>query len=261
MPMSLTPRYFTRKLRYRIMSTFSERAAYRLKKYVGMAHWEKEGYNYREIYKDACIIQATDAIYLPVSKSANTTMKHIISEEYPKEEMLIHSGTPAGISRLHDHRLTLDDLVAESNRCFTVVRHPIDRFISAFQDKVASPRLSNLKEKLWTFLDREMGEALTVDDLIAYMVETPPEQMDKHVCPQWACCGAGRIPFKMIGKVENLDRDVKNFAEIGLITPESIGRYALRNTSNYDYTARTLSRKQITLVSSIYAHDFKLFGY
>ena len=77
-----------------------------------------------------------------------------------------------------------------------------------------------------------MTQCFRFDDLIAYVTETATENIDVHVRPQWSCCGAGRIPFEMVGRVESLDRDVPAFIEAGLIAPEKLARLEVRNATS-----------------------------
>ena len=250
----------TRLFRYRVRSVFSKRDAHRYRILKEISDWCKDGYNYEAIYRRACIIRATGAIYLPVAKSANTAIKHMIAAESPSDEHKIHYGTPRGLARLRDHRMTLNELATGSWRSFTVVRHPIDRFASAYRDGILLGRIHSFKRMVWTFLDREEGASISIDDLIAYLAETPPEEVNGHVRPQWSACGAGRIPFELVGKVERLEHDVNAFAEVGLISGESVGRLAVRNATGGNAN-RELSRRQKATLTRLYERDFDTFDY
>ena len=266
-----------RLLRYKVLSVFSKRTAFRYRMMCELSEWHENEYEYREIHKDACLIAVTDTVYLPISKSANTAMKYLIaekcapaeflaglkrqiSEEIASEDNLIHFYTPTGVTRLRDLQITLNDLSAGTRRCFTVVRHPLDRFASAYRDKVASNRVTPLKKKLWAFMQRDEGTAITIDDLIAYVSELPILRIDKHVRPQWSCSGAGKIPLTMVGKVENLQSDVRAFADADLISNESADRLRVRNTTERSMS-HELTKKQKSVLSNFYSRDFEVFDY
>ena len=274
---------------YRIASVFSDRFADRLRE----EKWRQDGYFY-DYLMEAWILQTTNAIYLPVAKSANTTMKHILqmdepsegfltelqnTEKYqnykrqyagdmlPEHDMLIRSYTPNSVILLKDSGLIPDDLMLGTRRCFTVVRHPVKRFLSTWQNKTAQSEDTTLKHALRVFFGREEGTSFSVDDLISYVSETPLQDMDVHVLPQWASCGAGRIPFEMVGKVENLRQDVEAFAGAGLIPKESVNRLRVRNTSGRVFggasrsDSHSLTQAQISTITAIYERDFEMFDY
>ena len=250
----------TRLARYRVKSVFSKRAAYRLRTLQEAPDWRARGYNYGTILGHACVIPATGAVYLPVPKCATIAMNHMIADESPSDVQSIHRYTPSGVERLPDHGIALNDISPDAYRCFTVVRHPIDRFISAYSNQIATKKIQPLKKSLCAFLNCAHDAVLSVDDLIAYVTETATENIDVHVCPQWSCCGAGRIPFEMVGRVESLDRDVPAFIEAGLIAPEKLARLEVRNATSA-HALHDLSQSQKAAISRLYAHDFKMFGY
>ena len=249
-----------RLLRYRVASVCSKRAVFRLRMLREMPEWHRQGYNYWWIHHRARIVQATDAIYFPVPKAACTALTHMIIDEAFSDEHRIHSAVPRGVACLDDRHLTLNDLTVGSTRCFTVVRHPIDRFASAYRNKIATNQETGLKRSLRIFLNCPEDRPISIDDLIAYVTETQPEALDQHLCPQWSLCGFGRVPLEMIGKVERLERDVQAFAEAGLIEPRSISRLVVRNATNGS-ADQVLSTKQKSAISRLYARDFEIFDY
>ncbi len=181
------------------------------------------------------------------------------------DDMLIHFYTPRGVSSVFDSMATLDELVSGSRRFFTVVRHPLKRFLSAWRDKVVLSGDTSLKYALQRFYNREKGVSFSIDDLIVYASEAPLQNMDIHVLPQWSCCGAGRIPFEMIGKVENLRQDVEAFEEAGLIPKGSVDRLRITNTSGNSAAGSagfdSLTQAQISTLTAIYERDFEMFDY
>ena len=267
----------TRCLRYQVMGAFSECARFRRRMLEEEKEWRRHGYNYRDIVRDSWVISATNSVYIAVSKAANTTMKHLIAEHAPSDsflnglkdqihselasdDTLIHFYVPEGMMRLQDCRLTPNDLAEGTQRCFTVVRHPVDRFVSAWCDKVNSSRATPLKTKLGEFLRQKETFQFSIDDLIAYVEETPSEDMDKHVRPQWACCGAGRISMEMVGKVENLEQDIRSMMEAGLVSESSVGRLKVRNATVRSHR-HDLTVSQQRKISKLYTRDFELFEY
>ena len=269
----------TRPYRYRILSNFSTRYATKNKLFLEREVWEAAGYSFSELLK-ARVIQATGAVYLPVSKAANTTIKYLISNEtrldeildyryqnsqehsfHASRDMLIHYFYPNGVLSLADCQITPDELAKGTRRCFTVVRHPVERFKSALKDKILNPRPSFLKNTIEPFITPSplSCSKSAADALIRYITETPTQLMDCHVCPQWSSTGAGQIPIEMVGKVETLESDVKLFADAGLIAPESVGKYSVRNAS--DSYEVELTRIQESAIQRLYYRDFEIFGY
>ena len=271
----------TRPFRYKCLSLVS--SSYALK-YIDLLEsdiWHQHGYRYSNI-RDARVIEATGSVYIPIAKAANSTMKILITDqsqfdrilaEYRKltnyerqqygsnSDALIHlielNGRP-GVSRLMRFQLTPAELAKGCRRCFTVVRNPVDRFKSAWSNKVLEKQ-PGLTESLAQFYSRHEDDYYSIDDLIRYIRETPPQFLDDHVCPMWSLCGEGRIPLEMIGRVESLASDVNAFAEAGLITRESANRIDVYNRSKSE--AVELTRKQEFEIRNLYARDFEVFGY
>ena len=249
--------------------------------------WDRAGYRHVFIRR-AWIIGSTNAVYVPIAKSASTTMRHVLPDDFIAElrrseryqdfkkgysgdinldddDMLIHFYTPRGVSSVFDSMATLDELVSGSRRFFTVVRHPLKRFLSAWRDKIVSSGNTSLKYALQRFYNREEGASFSIDDLIVYASEAPLQNMDIHILPQWSCCGAGRIPFEMIGKVENLRQDVEAFEEAGLIPKGSVDHLGISNASGNSAAGSagfdSLTQAQMSTLTAIYERDFEMFDY
>ena len=267
----------SRQVRYKYLGFVSKRYADKYQDLIEADAWIRQGYRYSSIQNRAIVILATGSVYLPIGKAANTAMKialtdepnidHVLDAAFQNlnhqelsPDTLIHHVEPTGLSSLKECQLNPNDLAKGMRRCFTVVRNPIDRFKSAWSDKVAGEgRRSSLTDSIDRFYNRYKYDGYSIDQLITYIKETPLQFVDGHVCPQWSACGAGRIPFEMVGKVESLESDVRAFAEAGLITRESANRISVRNASNSE--AVKLTRKQESQIRMLYAHDFEIFGY
>ena len=243
--------------------------------------WEDAGYCWTSM-RNAIVIVSSGAVYFPITKAANTSIKHALllepwGEALSKlktmsnydaarrkeraDEMMITTYLDEGLSQSLDklHNIsTLDDLIDSTQlRHFTVVRNPIDRFVSSWKDKVLSPFTTELKKSLRVFHGDEEATSFSIDELIAYGRHTPISEIESHLKPQWALCGAGRIEL-VIGKVECLQEDFARFADMGLVDYQSVSRLTVRNTTNITVD---LTDEQKRAITAIYERDFELLGY
>ena len=150
---------------------------------------------------------------------------------------------------------------------FSFVRHPLDRLVSAFEEKfmLDKPYLK-LSEKVngnfTAFID------LVINDVSRYM-ETLTGTIDPRWRPYYLQCDYCNIKFHVIGKVETFEEDIRNvFEQVGLDRQffgpdsETVHGNQVDHANNWteQYLA-LLSEETKWQLYELYRYDFELFDY
>ncbi|KAL1129815.1 hypothetical protein AAG570_012759 [Ranatra chinensis] len=187
---------------------------------------------------------------------------------------------PLQLARRKYPRPTLSELKSALNNslAFLIVRHPLERLLSAYRDKIQYALPNTPHQKLGNEIIlryRNQKKRLlhnprwpTISEFVNYLVDSQKrhESMDMHWAPMTEFCTPCQINFDIIIKFETLHEDQKYLIELaGLgkkIKPEwknpSKGRVTTEVLYNY-YSQLTVS--QILQLHNLYRYDFELFGY
>lgn len=252
-----------RKLKHALLRPFSQKHALKYRAQKEAAQWQREGYNYRELWRyHAVFIEETGSVYIAVSKAANSAVRRALSDSSFYECFNPERNARHGIHQFKALNKTLGDIAAENMPAFTVVRHPVERFWSAYQNKIIDHPDYGIAGKVARFHGLPAGEknGVTPEMVLDHMEQIPVHQVDEHLRPQWACCGLGRIPFKMVAKVENLEDDLADAVRQGLFPRQALDRLKVSNPSKKKVAPA--DREQLrSRIESYYAKDFEAFGY
>lgn len=252
-----------RRLHYSILRGFSKKYDLKYRAAKEAALWELEGYHYPDLWRHhSLFIKETQSVYIAISKSANSSVRRALSNSSFEEAFSRKRNERYGIYQLHRLGKTLSDITAEKTPVFTVVRNPTDRFWSAYQDKVVEYPNYGLAAEVAQFHGKpaEQTNDISPEMVLEYMEQTPVDRVEEHLRPQWACCGLGRISFRMIAKVENLRGDLESAANQGLFPRDALARLTHSNVSKN--TTETLSKKRLqSRIEAYYSKDYQSFGY
>lgn len=152
--------------------------------------------------------------------------------------------------------------------CFSLVRHPVDRFLSAYfhifvdRTNVQTPR--HLPAIRARGFDMAGGAADNLDvfiDYVAEAIEASPQYCDAHWREQHRNLGIGHFEYDFVGKLETYAQDIRRAFDAaglgGFLDGEDWQKK--RNASSrhkLDLTARQRAR-----IEGIYQKDFEIFGY
>lgn len=127
------------------------------------------------------------------------------------------------------------------------VRHPIDRFLSAWQSTV-------VKLNHFNFDDRTYEEMQDLSTFVAWFAELDPAACDAHLRLQSALLPTE--PLDLLGRMETFDRDLDEL--LTLIGASTARPQRLNVSPSVPPTLKTAERR---LLINRYRPDFERFGY
>ena len=160
--------------------------------------------------------------------------------------------------------------LAETSVSFSMVRHPFERLVSAYQDKIVDSSDASYTHIAPT-LQRDYGEvsfpafALYVLDTAKHMCRPPPARchLDVHWRPFYARCAFCSTHYKVIAKAETFSTDLEQIGRMaGLHFPTLVTHHSSGDTS--ELAARYFRQTPVDLVkqlTELYKPDLAMFGY
>ncbi|XP_075215151.1 carbohydrate sulfotransferase 11-like [Lycorma delicatula] len=196
---------------------------------------------------------------------------------------------PLQLARRRYPRPSLSELQAALNDslAFLIVRHPFERLLSAYRDKIQYALPNTPHQKLGNDIIQKYRHTKksksakilksrptnnprwpTFPEFVQYLVDVQHkgDSLDMHWIPMTEFCTPCQIDFDVIAKFETLQEDQKYLIDIAgvrnIIKPEwknpSKGRVTKELMNNY-YSQLTIT--QMLQLYNIYRFDFELFGY
>ena len=160
--------------------------------------------------------------------------------------------------------------LAESTVSFSMVRHPFERLVSAYQDKIVDntdPSYTHIASKL----KGDYGEvsfhsfALYVLDTAKHMCRPPPARchLDVHWRPFYARCAFCTTHYKVIAKAETFSTDLEQIGRLaGIHFPTLVTHHSSGDTS--ELAANYFRQVPVDVVDELahlYKPDLAMFGY
>ena len=181
---------------------------------------------------------------------------------------LLHKVVPP-LFKVPRHLLPISQL-AKSTVSFSMVRHPFERLVSAYQDKIVDntdPSYTHIASKL----KREYGEvsfhsfALYVLDTAKHMCRPPPARchLDVHWRPFYARCAFCTTHYKVIAKAETFSTDLEQIGRLaGIHFPTLVTHHSSGDTSELAATYfRQVPVDVVDELAHLYKPDLAMFGY
>ncbi|XP_077978808.1 carbohydrate sulfotransferase 9-like [Glandiceps talaboti] len=163
---------------------------------------------------------------------------------------------------------------------FMIVRHPLERLISAYRDKFEFGRehgewyyLKDIASNIlyWNkpeSLNTQKIHNVTFRDLVKFIITHPNNVLDMHWERYHKLCRPCEIKYDIIGKYETLERDSNHILEkvhaddVIKFPPSKINNHATNSSmANLEKYLSTLTAKELEELYNIYKDDFELFGY
>ena len=246
-------------VRYTLASPFSRTYSAKRRWLRERDEWERLGIAATDMERKVYVAPRTGAVCITVSKSANTTLKYMLYPPEKGEPRNAHSDDHM-LTRLTDTGRTLNDLKDGSHRIFTFVRHPVSRFWSCYDTRVAGrAERSPIVRAVAAHFGVAPRDDFHPEMVLGYIRDTSPVVLDEHIRPQWACTGVERIPINFVGRVESMKEDVLKLREMGYFDDENVKRYRHLNQSSSREKPR--DERINDMIREVYAKDMELFGY
>ncbi|KAM7296332.1 carbohydrate sulfotransferase 11 [Ixodes scapularis] len=228
-------------------------------------------YNNREC---SFIIDSAKKVgYCYICKVASTTVKAIFGQLLNISHM---GNTLDSIhTAFHEHVRTVSPMTflqrssQESYRTAMFVRHPFERLVSAYVDKVLGPRAENVYfyEHYWNDMPgvRNTGRNLTFPEFIDYILNQTVNQMNAHWTPYYVTCQPCAVKYEFVGKLETGNRDFALFFETLGLRLEDIPQQNKGSDHGFRKSAREFFKEltfdQVMRLYDRFFFDFEMFGY
>lgn len=135
---------------------------------------------------------------------------------------------------------------------FALVRNPWDRFVSAWRDKIVTPR-----ERSFGFSPEERERSQDFEEFAKLIASQDPKRVNIHFRPQSEVIDLNAVDH--IGRFENFEAEIRTvFERLGLPAPEEIPH---KNRSRHEPYATYYGEKTREIVADFYEKDVRMFGY
>ena len=202
-----------------------------------------------------CIYTNLNVVYHGIPKNASTSVKNALYEyqhgyEFNGNKQWVHKGNSKGGS-IHPDVTTIQSLFADWFH-FTVVRHPIERFKSFYNDLFAGT--TSIRNNVPTFysVNNIKLKPKPVDAVLDMVEEYPDEEADEHFASQ--CSFIHYDPINIV-KLEDLKNGWKNITSLINVDYKPLSVY------NKSIDTTELNDTQIERIYTRYQNDFERFGY
>lgn len=197
------------------------------------------------VYPNPQIYHHIRTIFVHVPKAAGTSIEQALRAS--KSDIVGGHTTAVGFRR------KFDGLFNQYYK-FAVVRHPIDRFISAFHYLLQRPVHKALNNEV-------VHEAGSLSDFVARLKrEKGLIQQIVHLMPQhqFLCDTDGKILVDSVFKFEQLDHAWREICERVGLPHRSLPRF---NTSEHQRWESHATPDLAGLMEELYDRDFEIFNY
>lgn len=199
-----------------------------------------------KIYRQkALILKGFKAVYIPIPKAANTSIRNLIEN----------------MGKLVQTKKYQKD----KNFIFTFVRNPYDRIVSCYEDKRRKKDLLKGTNKFNNFFDKYdkiIEKEMTFKQFVKIVLKIPEHLSDHHIRSQhlFITDKKGNAIPDFIGNIESLEKDFKKACNyIGAKnTPEIKQKNKSKRKKDYREYYDEETRK---LVEQRYKIDIEMFGY
>ena len=205
-------------------------------------------------------------MYGRVPKVANTSIKATLSgllQEKPEKGMRSTSDSFWSHNTHGETKLiTPQEAISKrgSHFCFSFVRNPFDRLVSAYNNKILE--LEDVTKPM-----QEMGlvHNMPFREFIACIVNTPDEQLDVHLLPQASILSIdGQVIPSFVGQIEHIQAHWKSLQQWmrkeGLPVLSSIPEKNVRRGDDHSDLPKYYSDPEIVrFVEERYREDVELF--
>jgi len=196
--------------------------------------------------------------------------KKILQEEFgPNYSKMLHRTVP-GLFKINSLHNTNIKSLAKHSTSFSMVRHPFERLVSAFQDKLVDGS-DKFYKRVVDHIINTFGE-ISFENFVYMILRNSKTRcrrlkgcgLDKHWKPFISRCGYCDIPYKVIAKAENFAEDQKFIGKLANIDFKPLATHVSSGGSTKELAKKYFSQLSLDMVKKlyrIYKVDFEMFGY
>ncbi|XP_066600335.1 carbohydrate sulfotransferase 11-like isoform X2 [Prorops nasuta] len=199
--------------------------------------------------------------YCPIYKAGSTTWLYnlCILNNVPEEEINDGKEQISSISRRVMPELEYpeaDEVLGKSGKLL-VVRHPFERLLSAYRDKLENSTVRQEHE------EKSSRVEPTWREFVNYLIDSDLVKADDHWIPYYYYCTPCSVKYDIVAKVETLKRDqifaIEKLKLRGKLQPKWRHGNSLSGASKIYF--RQLSKKMVHDLFDKFKLDFELFDY
>ncbi|XP_018324385.1 carbohydrate sulfotransferase 11-like [Agrilus planipennis] len=247
-------------------------------------NWEKQiEINFKPKASEYLINNRYKLVYCKIFKAASSSWLYNFNLMAGYNTSYINEfiTDPMGLIRKKYFRPSFFEL-KRANRVYTsfiIVRHPFERLLSAFKDKLECARDNNKAYRRLRLLIkkgrrgqnpgaylRNCTSGPTFFQFITYVIRMAKiNRFNEHWEPVWSFCTPCFFEFDVIAHVETLQEDadylIKHAKLEDVIKPQWRHKSASQTKDEAKKYFSELSQSQIKDLYNIYRQDFEMFGY
>lgn len=210
-------------------------------------------------------------LYCWIHKVASTSWSEVFfylrGKEVPASRL--HEATQ--YFSLRSHGMTLESALS-SSLVFTIVRHPLERLVSAYRDKFEFAKkfayiYNHYAHQVLntTAAGSRTSRRPSFSDFVNYLLRTPVDQYNDHWVPYWLHCHLCEVEYDVIAKMETITEDTDFISDRSGLSSFNISLpWSNKKRPREDVTSeyiKQLSLTQLRRLYEIYKPDFEMFDY
>lgn len=181
------------------------------------------------------------------------------------------------LTKLSDLDPDLAEACLGNYTSFLMVRHPFERLLSAFRNKLEDtlPSARYFQARIGRYIIKkyrpdatqheiETGDSVTFREFVRYLIEEGIEQEDtnEHWRPVHQLCQPCSVNYSFVGKHDRFEEDAETVLDMIGAPKLDFPRSKSGGTAYYlKHYLRQLSLDDIEKLYRLYEVDFKMFGY
>jgi|SRR5579871_1307792 len=249
----------TALLRCAVLAPISAERQTRLAWLLEESRWRAASVPVMDVVRAFFHIEETGSFYIPVQKAGCTSMIAALRQGAEAGgKITAPVGNAHWRNPLHLGSVP-EDFRSGARIAFTVVRHPVSRFWSAYNHLVVQAGDDRIARVVRDSLGLPSDRSITPDVVLEYVGTEPIDDLYFAFRPQFAVCGAEMLPIK-IARLENLMMDLGVFVAEGLLPQnflQRIRKLNIRGSEDVHQRYRGLDRR----IAATYSRDMNVFGY
>nr|ACO10558.1 Carbohydrate sulfotransferase 11 [Caligus rogercresseyi] len=219
------------------------------------------------------------------SNGSSLDLKHVLLDEERKllfcvvpkvactnwKRVLISLETRMNLTEIkypHSHTFktlsqsTLQEKALSKYSKFIFVRHPYERLVSAYENKVHRPFTNYFRSRLL----REGMRDLSFPSFVDFILSKKPRDLNEHWSPQYMLCRPCQVDYDYIGRYETMKEDsdyiLEDVLHLNVSLPKNQSQSPIgRTVMITPIYLRKLSSAAREGLFQLYKRDFELFGY